>query len=678
MRHLFLLILFSSVFCKAQNPEDGYTRLWGTYFPANIQEIVVDGDDNLWVAGHIEDDHPSFDTFDGWITADAHQSNYGGGDRDVFLAKFSPQGNLLYATYFGGSADDELTSIDVTDSKLYITGRTLSTQNIATNGTHEDNLVSTPQGEISKNSYIAEFDLNTGQQNWGTYYQGDRGTYLQFLRAFADDIFVFGTSNSSNMGTNGAFKESIPPPYENDLGEEVFPDYPILAKFDTTGNLDWATYYGPDITSPESDDQVYVSFSGLAVDNTGNVYVGGSSSDQEGFYGSSGAHQPNVAGNNMDCFIAKFSPTGQRDWGTYYGGTGGEALPKIFSPRGKFIYVTGVSLSDSGISTPNAWQESLPDQLTSGRFLSKFDLQGNLEWGTYLNADINSIVFVEADASDNVFSYSNSAGLYNSSEIDGNYQDEVRGNNDNLLLQISPNGSTLDWGTYYGGDGVESVNLTNGQISMSDAGIYLSGTTQGGDNMITENAFYDNLVGQGSSFIARFVACPEPEAPIAEAYQAFEANSDASLEDLEVEFTPWSGSELIITWYSDSDGENEILSDTLLEDEATYYVSRKIQGCTESELTEINVAYLSTEDNTLNSIQISPNPSQGKFLLSGLPNSELTYKIYNLQGKQLLSGDISTSGDTHEFELPTSLNSGMYILQLKTNKQVQSLKLMLE
>ena len=675
MRQLFLVFLFCSVFCQAQNPDDGYTRLWGTYFPYTIQEIVVDDDDNLWVAGNIGINDTSFDTFDNWITADAHQSSYGGGDRDVYLVKFSPQGDLLYATYFGGSGDDELTSIDVTNSKLYITGRSDSSQNIATNGTYESNLVSTPQGEFLGNSYIAEFELSTGQQNWGTYYQGDRRTYLQFVRAFGDDIFVFGTSSSSNMATNGAFKESIPPPYEDDLGEDVFPDYPLLAKFDDTGNLSWATYYGPDITSPESDDQVSVLFSGLAVDNTGNAYVGGASSDQVGFYGSSGSHQSSVTGNNMDCFITKFSPTGQRDWGTYYGG----GLPKIFSPRGKFIYVTGVSLSDSGISTPNAWQETLPNQLTSGRFLSKFDLQGNLEWGTYLNADINSIIFVEADASDNVFSYSNSDGLYNSSEIEGNYQDEVRGDNDNLLLKISPNGNALNWGTYYGGDGIESVNLTNEQISMSDEGIYLSGTTEGGDHMITENAFYDNSVGQVSSFIARFVECPEPEAPMADAYQGFEANSEASLEDLEVEFTSWSGSELIITWYSDSDGENEIPSDTLLEDEETYYVSRKIQGCTESELTEINVAeYLSLEDNVLSTIQVSPNPSRGEVLLSGLPNSELTYKIYDLHGKQVLSGGISASGNTHELKLPTSLSSGMYILQLKTNKQTQSLKLMLE
>ena len=88
----------------------------------------------------------------------------------------------------------------------------------------------------------------------------------------------------------------------------------FIAKFNTAGVRQWITYYGGAQTD---------KISSCASDLNGNIYVSGSTSTSSGTaIASSNGHQPLYGGGNSDAFLAKFDPSGARQWATYYGGSG--------------------------------------------------------------------------------------------------------------------------------------------------------------------------------------------------------------------------------------------------------------------------------------------------------------------------------------------------------------------
>ena len=59
-----------------------------------------------------------------------------------------------------------------------------------------------------------------------------------------------------------------------------------------------------------------------ATDASGNIYLSGYTSSTSGI-ATTGAHQATYGGGDWDAFLVKFNSSGVRQWGTYYGGTGG-------------------------------------------------------------------------------------------------------------------------------------------------------------------------------------------------------------------------------------------------------------------------------------------------------------------------------------------------------------------
>ncbi|HYL04998.1 MAG TPA: SBBP repeat-containing protein, partial [Thermoanaerobaculia bacterium] len=105
--------LVFSTFLGGTGPEypdpDNFTR-----------RVAVDPDGNVYVISDTAStDFPT--------TEDALQRTYGGGPSDAFLSKFSPQGELLYSTFLGGSDAERGRSIVLdAEGNVYIAGQTYS------------------------------------------------------------------------------------------------------------------------------------------------------------------------------------------------------------------------------------------------------------------------------------------------------------------------------------------------------------------------------------------------------------------------------------------------------------------------------------------------------------------------------------------------------------------------
>ncbi len=171
-------------------------RLWGTYYGGSDQDgysstsIKVDGFSNVYMSGITSSTNG--------IAANGHQNFLGGGATDGFLVKFNSSGIRLWATYYGGQFDDDVTSVTIDgDQNVYISGLTYSANAIADNG-----LQNAYSG--GGDAFLVKFNSN-GAREWGTYFGGTE--YDNGWSATIDvsgDIYLAGyTSSVSGISANG-------------------------------------------------------------------------------------------------------------------------------------------------------------------------------------------------------------------------------------------------------------------------------------------------------------------------------------------------------------------------------------------------------------------------------------------------------------------------------------------
>jgi hypothetical protein len=104
---------------------DGRRFEYSTLLPGSSSNLAVDSQRNVYVVGQVwaaTGTHFS-------VTADAFQSTYGGGERDLTIAKLDQNGVLIYGSYFGGNRIDASgrgrLAIDAAGN-IYFTGSTNS------------------------------------------------------------------------------------------------------------------------------------------------------------------------------------------------------------------------------------------------------------------------------------------------------------------------------------------------------------------------------------------------------------------------------------------------------------------------------------------------------------------------------------------------------------------------
>jgi hypothetical protein len=300
---------------------------------------------------------------------------------------------------------------------------------------------------------------------WGTYYTGtgqvwpngeERGNSC--ITDAAGNVYMVGfTSSNSDIATAGAHQTVYAggPIVFGTGGYDAF-----LVKFNSSGVRQWATYYGG------SQDDMGIS---CAVDASGNVYMIGSTSSTSGI-ATAGAHETTI----NDGFLVKFNSNGVRQWGTYFEGNGNACTTDASGN----IYIVGLTNSTSGIATAGAHQTVMSG--SGDAFLVKFNSSGVKQWGTYFGGASSGASGMEkglscaTDALGNVYMTGHTPSTSGIATA-GAHQTIYGGSSTDAFLVKFNSSGVIQWGTYYGGEGVDI-----GYSCATDASgnVYMAGDAQ--------------------------------------------------------------------------------------------------------------------------------------------------------------------------------------------------------
>ncbi len=255
--------------------------------------------------------------------------------------------------------------------------------------------------------------------------------------------------------------------------------------------LEWGTYYGPD----SNNTTIYAT----TCDGSGNIYSSGLTYAPTGTNVATTGSYQDVYGGGCDAFLVKFDSSGNRIWGTYYGGTGGDWGVGVAWDHGVNIYLAGVTQSSlTNIASAGAQQTVYGGGLEDG-FVVRFNTAGVRLWGTYLGGTGAEIPgSVVCDLLGHVYIGGFTTGT-NNIATPGSFQPAKAGGYDDFLVQYDSMG-VRQWGTYYGGNNSEFAG-----IACSDGYyVYLSGYTSSPTGISTPGVQQAALGGGTDAFLAKF------------------------------------------------------------------------------------------------------------------------------------------------------------------------------
>jgi hypothetical protein len=268
MKHFFLTVLLAGAAQLASAQTFNWAANGGGPSDDQTETVAIDDQGNTYVAGYFEGSA----TFSGI-------SLTGAGDRDIFIAKYSPTGILGWIKHVGGIGSDNANSIAVdTLGFIYVVGEY--------EGTVSFDSITAPASPSDEEMFLAKLDP-AGNFLWVKHSvsSNDAEGYGVAV-APSGDIFVAGHFSGSASFDSVTLVSSG--------SADIF-----VAKYNQLGNAVWATKAGGAGLDEAS---------GLALGAQQQVFVTGV------FSGTATFGSTTVTGGLSSAFIAKFSSAGVPEW----------------------------------------------------------------------------------------------------------------------------------------------------------------------------------------------------------------------------------------------------------------------------------------------------------------------------------------------------------------------------
>ncbi len=442
------------------------TVVWLTFFGESNTDVAngvtVDGWNNFYVTGY------TASTFFPVVNAGTYFSNSLSSTIDAFISKFSPNMHLMWSTFYGGNSDDAGNGIKADNSgNVFVAGYTKSSSFpiFAGTSTYSQTFINKGTSGNFADAFLLKFDA-TGNRLFSIFFGGGSDDCAHDLTIDnSGNVYVVGKTFSTNFPTqttSNFFQSSLKG------AEDGF-----VSEFTNTGSLTWSSYFGGNGVD---------LINSISSDNTGNIFVAGSSSLSTAFPLMNNGNYYQATNNNGDGFIAKFSNNNTLQWSTFYGGKDSdEATSTVIDPSG-YVYVAG-NTNSTNFSTfcynnfsfrDSVLNKGSASSFNKDVFLGKFSTAGKLLWATLVGGSGDDGIQVSgtygggfddvindglvADNCGNIYLsfYTTSADApLNSGGCNSYFDNNLSGSSDAFLVKFSKL-DELKWGTYFGGSADET------------------------------------------------------------------------------------------------------------------------------------------------------------------------------------------------------------------------------
>jgi hypothetical protein len=410
--------------------------VYSTYLGGSARDagsFLLDTAGNVYMVGLT----PSVD----FPTTNAWQATYAGGNNDVFIAKVSPDGKLLFSTYFGGSGTEESGGTLDSVGNVYLCGGTSSTNLPALNAYRSN------YGGGTNDVFLAKFNTN-GVLQFSTYLGGNGWEKGGMHLDTNGTIYVSGETSSTNFPVQSAYQGSY-----GGGPRDVF-----VAKFNSSGAVQFSTYLGG---SGDEDGNIIV-------DATSRINVIGWTTSTN--FPVQSAARSIYGGGTNDLFVTKLNSTGNSVvYSTYFGGAGEEESTGSRADASGSIYLVGRTTS-TNLPVANAVQTTYGGSKGANLvglgdvFVTRFKPDGSLQFSTYLGGSGDESGSFDVDQSGlcvvHGWTTSTNFPLFNPAQAayGGDLGNPMYSYGDVFVTKLNTNGQFV-FSTYLGGRGEESGSL---------------------------------------------------------------------------------------------------------------------------------------------------------------------------------------------------------------------------
>ncbi len=299
-------------------------------YAANF-DIYTDKEGSTYISGNTRD--KNFPATEG-----AYQTELKG-NADAFVAKFSSEGEIVFATLIGGSKREHHTGITVdNEGFIYLIGGTHSSDFPVTSGAYDTSF--NGEGEWAGDVFLTKINPSGSEIIFSTFIGGELEETAGSGEVKIDskgNIIIAGTTLSSDFPTTKGV-----------ISKELTKQDCFISKFNPTGEkLIFSTFLGNGvmdmITSVAVDDEDNIYATGFTV--SANLPVTNAAIRKE-------IIMPKVGGfeDGIDHFIAKINETGTEILYLSYIGAGGHMGSNVSWSRPNRLVVSG-STKNEGFAT---------------------------------------------------------------------------------------------------------------------------------------------------------------------------------------------------------------------------------------------------------------------------------------------------------------------------------------
>ena len=476
-----------------------YATYFGTAYSDSLARVVADASGNAYIVG--TSDGPQFPSTPGTFF-----SSVNGAQGNILVAKVSSDGkSMVYETHIGGGNGDLGWGIAVdATGNVYLTGVTGSVDFPVVPAS---NNLTTKNPSDPGNAFVLK--LNSAG-NALVYSMVMGGTNLDGGASIGVDAsgnaYVVGSTISTDLQLVNPIQTTLPSGSFGSASAGIF-----AAKVSADGTkLLYSTYFGG------SGDNAATS---IAVDAAGNAYFTGFTTSFS-FPVTQGAFQTTFGGaggqtysifTTGDAYVVKLSPTGQKVYATYLGGSKDDIGMGIAVDAKGNAYVGGATLS-TDFPVQNAFQAANHGSggdtyaLGGDGFIAELDPTGShVLFASYVGGSADDRVLgIALDTSGNMYlaghTISNdfpTSGQPAQSSYAGDSSTVFR-SGDAFLTEVDANSHTISFSTYLGGS---AGDWAGGVAIDGTGGIIVAGGTSSA-NFPTTTGSYQAKFGGGETLLA--------------------------------------------------------------------------------------------------------------------------------------------------------------------------------